>query len=86
MYPAGETNRWLRENEWTLPLLVDGAPVIEAYGIPNDEAVGSEIEGVPHPATIIVDTDGIVRFVNVWVNYRERTTPEEILAEIAALR
>ena len=42
-------------------------------------------EGIPHPATIIVDADGIVRFVNVWVNYRDRTAPKEILAEISRL-
>lgn len=85
MYDADETRRWLRENDWTFPLLVDGGPAIRDYGIPNPDHDGTEREGIPHPATIIVGPDGIVRFVNVWVNYRERTTPDEILERIARL-
>lgn len=84
-YDATETGRWLRENDWTFPLLVDGGPAIRDYGIPNPDHDGTEREGIPHPATIIVGPDGVVRFVNVWVNYRERTTPDEILERIARL-
>lgn len=84
-YDAAETGRWLAENDWTFPLLVDGGPVIRDYGIPNPDHDGTEREGIPHPATILVGGDGIVRFVNVWVNYRERTTPDEILDRIAGL-
>lgn len=84
-YGAGETRRWLSENDWSFPILVDGSPVIRQYGIPNPDHDGTEREGIPHPATIIVDGEGIVRFVNVWVNYRDRTPPDEILAEIGRL-
>ena len=84
-YGAGETRGWLSENDWTFPILVDGEPVIREYGIPNPDHEGAELEGIPHPATIIVDGEGIVRFVNVWVNYRDRTAPDTILAEIARL-
>ena len=84
-YGAGETRAWLSEHEWTFPILADGGPVIREYGIPNPDHDGSEREGIPHPATIIVDTDGVVRFVNVWVNYRDRTAPDEILSRISGL-
>lgn len=40
------------------------------------------MRGIPHPATIIIDKDGIVQFVNVWVNYRERTSPDTIVEEL----
>ena len=64
---------------------MDGGAVIHDYGIPNPDHSGTEREGIPHPATVIVDGQGIVRFVNVWVNYRERTSPDEILEQIALL-
>ncbi len=85
MYDAAETQTWLSENDWSFPILVDGADVISAYGIRNTDHDGTEREGLAHPATIIVDREGVVRFVNVWVNYRDRTAPGEILDEIAGL-
>ncbi len=84
-YDAEETRTWLAENDWTFPILVDGSTVIRDYGIPNPDHDGTEREGIPHPATVIIDREGTVRFVNVWVNYRERTPPAEILERIAAL-
>ena len=84
-YGTGETLTWLSKNDWSFPILVDGGPVIREYGIPNPDHDGTDREGIPHPATIIVDPDGVVRFVNVWVNYRDRTAPNEILAEISRL-
>lgn len=84
-YGVGDTLMWLSKNDWTFPILVDGGPVIREYGIPNPDHDGTDREGIPHPATIIVDTDGVVQFVNVWVNYRDRTAPEEILSRISRL-
>jgi peroxiredoxin len=45
-----------------------------------------EHEGIPHPATVIIDKEGTVRFVNVWEDYRQRTPPETILEELERLR
>ncbi len=84
-YGPGDTLMWLSKNDWTFPILVEGGSVIADYGIPNPDHAGTDREGIPHPATIIVDGDGVVRFVNVWVNYRDRTPPDEILAEISRL-
>lgn len=85
MYNATETRSWLAENDWTFPLLVDGSAVIRAYGMQNPDHDGTDREGLAHPATIIVDREGVVRFVNVWINYRDRTSPDEILEQLAAL-
>lgn len=62
--------------------MCDGAAVIASYGLTNSEATREDRKGIPHPATIIVDKAGVVRFVNVWVNYRMRTTPATILEEL----
>jgi peroxiredoxin len=51
----------------------------------NEEGQKPGREGLPHPATIIIDKEGKVRFVNVWVNYRERTPVATILAELEKL-
>lgn len=85
-YDADETAKWLSENGWTFPLLVDGGPVIEAYGLANPNEQREERKGIPHPATIIIDREGTVRFVNVWVNYRERTSPQTIIEELKKIR
>lgn len=84
-YDAGNTQLWLSKNDWTFPLLVDGESVISDYGIRNTEHDGTDRAGLPHPATIIVDQEGVVRFVNIWINYRDRTSPDEILDELAGI-
>jgi peroxiredoxin len=59
--------------------------VIEAYGLTNPDFRRPEQKGIPYPTTILVDKQGVVRFVNVWINYKERTTPETILEELKKL-
>ena len=81
-YDAEETASWLEENEWSFPILVDGQSVIEDYGLMNPDPPRPAMAGIPHPATIIIDKDGTIRFINVWVNYRERTPPATILKEL----
>ena len=44
------------------------------------------MKGIPHPATIIVDKAGVIRFINVWVNYRKRTSPATILEELKRIQ
>ncbi len=85
-YDAAETSRWLQQNGWTFPTLCDGAEIIERYGLRNPQVSRPEHQGIPHPATIIVDKEGIVRFVNVWEDYRKRTPPETIVETLKNLR
>ncbi|HEY8504580.1 MAG TPA: peroxiredoxin family protein, partial [Gemmataceae bacterium] len=45
----------------TYPLLSDpGSETIRAYGVLNEQAKG-RAEGVPHPATFLIDKKGVVR-------------------------
>ena len=84
-YDVEETASWLEEQNWTFPLLCNGADVIETYGLTNPSVGRESMQGIPHPATIIVDKEGVVRFVNVWVDYKKRTSADTILAELEKL-
>lgn len=50
------------------------------YGIDLEKASGKSHHLLPHPAVIVVDEKGILRFVHVNQNYRTRLDPEKILA------
>jgi len=75
--------RELRDAEGLeMPFLLDpDAMTIKEYGVYNE---GSE-RVIPHPAALIIDKDGIVRFVRVDENYRERPSVDEILEALAGL-
>jgi peroxiredoxin len=63
---------------YDFPFLEDkNHKVIDRYGILNPDG-----KGWPHPATYVVDTQGIVRWKFVEVNYRKRPSNEQILAEL----
>ncbi len=85
-YDAEETSKWLEEHDWSFPLLCDGGPVIEAYGLTNPNVTREAMKGIPHPTTVIIDKEGIVRFVHVWVDYKKRTSPETIVQELEKLK
>ena len=48
--------------------------VIDRYGILNPES-----NGLPHPATYVIDKEGIVRWKFLEVDYRIRPTNEQVL-------
>lgn len=60
--------------------------MIERYGLTNPDATREEVKGIPHPTTVIIDKEGVVRFINVWVDYKKRTSPETILKELEKLQ
>ncbi len=63
------------------PLLSDpGHKVIDRYGLLNP---GSP--GWPHPATYVIDRNGIVRWKFVEVDYRVRPTNEQVVAALKSL-
>ena len=65
----------------TFPILVDeGAAVIRSYSVINIER-GT----IPHPAVVIVDEAGIIRYRHVDPNYKKRPAPTELLEIINAL-
>ena len=62
----------------SFPLLSDtGSKTITAYGLLNKEAKG-KAKGVPHPATIILDGEGVIRAKLALEGYRERHTTKDL--------
>jgi len=58
-----------------------GHRVIDRYGLWNPAG-----QGWPHPATFVIDRQGIVRWKFVEVDYKVRPANEQILAALAGLR
>ncbi len=58
---------------------------IDALGLrrPNPEAIE---EGVPHPTTLLLDRDGIVRFADVRENYHIWLDPLVVKEALAQLQ
>jgi len=59
-----------------------GHRVIDRYGLlnPNDR------RGIPHPTTFVIDTDGIVRWKFIEVNYKVRPTNAQVLEALERVR
>ena len=57
--------------------------VIDRYGLFNEDAPPNR--PLPHPATYVIDKEGIVRYRFVETDYRVRPTNEDILAVLEAL-
>ena len=58
--------------------------VIDRYGLFNvDDPRGREIA---HPATYVIDREGVVRWKFVEVDYKTRPTNEDVLNVLAGLR
>lgn len=58
----------------------------EGYGIDLDQTNGSGEWKLPHPATFIIDREGVVRYAHVDPDYREgRADPDEVLGALKKL-
>jgi peroxiredoxin len=55
--------------------------VIDRYGILNKSS-----KGLPHPATYVIDKNGIVRWRFAEVDYKVRPTNQQILSALRALK
>lgn len=42
--------------------------------------------GVPHPTTILLDRDGVIRFVDVREDFHIWLAPELVMGELAAIQ
>jgi alkyl hydroperoxide reductase subunit AhpC len=66
----------------TFPLLEDqGHKVIDRYGLLNPQG-----KGWPHPATYVIDKQGIVRWKFIEVDYKIRPTTGAILDALKAVQ
>lgn len=69
-------SQFAKRRKITFPLLSDvGSKVIDAYGLRNK----SRKDGIPHPGTVIVGTDGKVLAKLFHEGYRKRHLAEEII-------
>jgi len=67
--------------EFDFPLLEDkNHKVIDRYGIFNPDG-----KGWPHPATYVIDKQGLVRWKYIEVDYRKRPSNEQILQALRKL-
>lgn len=57
--------------------------VIDRYGLFNENAPPNR--PLPHPATYVIDKEGVVRYRFVEVDYRVRPTNEDILEVLKTL-
>jgi peroxiredoxin len=58
-----------------MPVLLDeGLAVTKAYGITNEKS-----GKVPHPTVVVIDAEGVVRWVHLDEDYRRRPTPDTVL-------
>ncbi len=68
------------------PLLSDpGSRTIDAFGVRNQEADHGRTRGIPHPGTVLIDSEGVIRGKLFYRGYMARHDPEEILAAAAQL-
>jgi peroxiredoxin len=64
--------------EFDFPLLEDkNHKVIDRYGLLNPEG-----KGWPHPATYVIDKEGIVRWKFIEVDYTKRPSNEQIVEAV----
>ena len=61
-------------------LFDDESKTIDAYGIRNPS-----YPALPHPTVVLVDKQGVVRFVHLDEDYRRRPPPDDLLAAVRAL-
>lgn len=76
--------RELRASEGLeMPFLLDpDATTIKRYGVFNEESQ----RAIPHPTALIIDKDGIVRFVRVDQDYKQRPSVEELIEALLRVR
>ena len=67
------------------PILSDPTlHAIDAYGLRHAGA-GPEGQDIAHPASVLIDGAGVVRWTSVTRNVRVRPTPTDVLAAVDAL-
>ena len=72
--------RFAERRKIAFPLLSDpDSKTISAYGLLNQEAKG-KAAGIPYPGTMVLDRDGVIRAKLFLEGYKERSTPEDLIA------
>jgi len=78
--PSEVTHRQAQKLGYTFPLLSDpNGKVIRRYDVLHPGA-GPKGADIARPAEFLLDSDGIVRWVNLTENIAVRARPEQVLA------
>jgi peroxiredoxin len=60
--------------------------ITTTYGLRNETNISpSGISALPVPTTILVDGNGIVRWIDQSRDYQQRSSPERVMAAISSL-
>jgi peroxiredoxin len=71
--------KFAEKRKITFPLLSDpGSKTITAYGLLNKDAKG-KTQGIPYPATIVLDGKGTIRAKLAMEGYRDRHTTKDLI-------
>ncbi len=87
-YDAADTLKGFAEKKMIqYPLLSDPkSEAIGAFKIRNQEVKkGSRLDGIPHPGTFLVDSDGVVRG-KLFYSVRKRHGSDELIELAASVR
>lgn len=69
-----------RKSKITYPLLSDPeSKVIAAYGVLNKASASGRLKGIPHPATFLIDSKGVIRDKLAIEGYRDRHGTDELV-------
>jgi peroxiredoxin Q/BCP len=71
--------KFAEKRKITYTLLSDpGSKTITTYGLLNKEAKG-KAQGIPYPATLLLDGKGVIRAKLALEGYRERHTTNDLI-------
>lgn len=78
--------KFAAQNEINYALLSDtDSAMIDAFGLRNtDVTPGSRFDGIPHPAIVLIGSDGVVKSVLREEGYIDRPSTEAVMESIAA--
>ena len=78
--------KFANQSSITFPLLSDGeSKTIDAYRVRNqDVKPNSRQDGIPHPGTIVIDEEGVIR-AKLFRTVRKRHTLEELISAVRGL-
>ena len=83
--PVATNAQLARDAGLGFPLLADPElRTIDAYGL-RHAGGGMGGEDISHSASVLIDADGVVRWVFVTRNFRVRPTPADVLRAVDAL-
>jgi peroxiredoxin len=83
--PVATNAQLARDAGLEFPLLADpDLRTIDAYGLRHARG-GPDGGDIAHSASVLIDADGVVRWVFVTRNFRVRPTVPDVLAAAAAL-